>query len=312
MKYVLTVTLNPSVDKTVVVREFRTGREHRSSAPHDCAGGKGINVSRALRSLGIPSVATGVAGGPVGEFIRKGLSREGVRHNFSKIGGNNRVNVMITDPASGKVTRVIEPGPAVTQKELKQFDRKYYGLLKRASWAVFSGRLAPGMPEDYYAKLIREAEKCGVRCALDASGEALRAAVRQKPFLVKLNLAEAEEYAGRRLQEFDGIVDFLKGWFRKGIRLSAVTLGPRGAAAFDGVQVFWIKPPVSRREETVGCGDAFLAGWIASLQRGKSFADGLRMAVACATANVLTDASGDVRPAVVRRVLGRVRVKPVD
>src|SRR6201990_3448363 len=151
---IITVTLNAAIDKTLAVPNFRLGRRHRAVEQTSMAGGKGVNVARALKSLGQPVIATGVAGGPNGTTISEQLPEEAILNDFVRIREESRMSTAVVDPTSGEQTEINERGPLVTEAELELFVDKLLYLAKGAAVCVFSGSLPRGVPADLYANLI--------------------------------------------------------------------------------------------------------------------------------------------------------------
>src|SRR5687768_7240799 len=193
---IITVTLNAAIDRTLAVPNFRLGRRHRSVEQRSMAGGKGVNVARALKKLGQPVIATGVAGGPTGTRIIEQLTEEAILNDFVRIREESRTSTAVVDPTSGEQTEINERGPAVSQAELDLFVDKLLYLGKGAGVCVFSGSLPRGVDDGLYARLIEDLNRMGVTTVLDSEGEPLRLATRAGPGLVAPNELEAEELVG--------------------------------------------------------------------------------------------------------------------
>ncbi len=309
--YVLTVTLNPAIDKTVTVPNFSVGRDFREDAIFVCAGGKGLNVSRVLKCLRINNIATGFRGGPCGDHISQMLNEEGVRHDFCKVAGNTRTSLTVIDPSLNTITRVLERGPQITRKELKAFRKKFLSLLKHCRCVIFSGRNIPGAPDFFYADLITAAKRKKIITVLDSSGRPYELGLEKRPFMVKPNLAEVEQVEGKHILSVQKVKQAAFDFYRLGIQIVAVTMGSRGAVVFDGKEMVLAKPPRVKRRSPVGCGDAFIGGFIASRIRNESFVESVRMAVACGAANALSMNPGFIRPSAVREILKKVKIKKI-
>src|ERR1041384_1689669 len=168
-----TVPLNAAIDRTLAVPNFRLGRRHRSVEQRSMAGGKGVNVARALKKLGQPVIATGVAGGPTGTRIIEQLTEEAILNDFVRIREESRTSIAVVDPTSGEQTEINERGPLVTEAELELFVDKLLYLAKGAEICVFSGSLPRGVGADVSARLVGELRKLGVMTVLDSEGDAL-------------------------------------------------------------------------------------------------------------------------------------------
>src|SRR5919106_241966 len=203
---IITVTLNAAIDKTLAVPNFRLGRRHRAVEQTSMAGGKGVNVARALKALGQPVIATGVAGGATGTRIIEQLTEEAILNDFVRIREESRTSTAVVDPTSGEQTEINERGPAVSESELELFMDKLLYLAKGAAICVLSGSLPRGVEPSLYATIVEELRKLGVTTVLDSEGEALVAGTRAGPTIVSPNEIEAEELVGH---EFSGDDDRL-------------------------------------------------------------------------------------------------------
>jgi 1-phosphofructokinase family hexose kinase len=203
---IVTVTLNAAVDRTLTVPNFQTGHRHRASASLTSAGGKGINVARALKRLDSPVIATGLAGGRTGDRIIDELATEAILNDFVRISDESRTSTALVDPTAGMLSEIYEWGPAVRPEELETLLDKLHYLSRVASYVVFSGSLPRDVADDFYAEAIRDLNRRGVQCVLDTEGEPLRVGVEAEPFLVSPNQREAESLVG---QEFSEDEDFL-------------------------------------------------------------------------------------------------------
>src|SRR5690348_15941421 len=173
---IITVTLNAALDKTLEVPNFRVGRRHRSVEQTTMPGGKGVNIARALKRLGQPVIATGLAGGATGDRIINALNDEAILNGFVRIREESRTNTAVLDPTTGLHTEINERGPAVSVLELELFREKLLYLAKGASICVFAGTLPRAVEPDIYFGLIREVRKLGVIAMIDTEGDPLRMA----------------------------------------------------------------------------------------------------------------------------------------
>jgi 1-phosphofructokinase family hexose kinase len=198
---IITVTLNAAIDKTLAVPNFRLGHRHRAVEQTAMAGGKGVNVARALRALGQPVIATGVAGGPTGTRIVEHLTEEGILNDFVRIREESRTSTAVVDPTNGEQTEINEHGPHVTEGELELFVDKLLYLAKGAAVCVVSGSLPRGVDSDLYGRLIEEMKRLGVVTVLDSEGEPMSIATRKGPDIVSPNELEAEGLVGHEFSD---------------------------------------------------------------------------------------------------------------
>mgnify|MGYP001607892032 CR=1 FL=1 len=309
-KGILTVTVNPAVDVTVALPPAGPARHShlRMRCSTNCvlsAGGKGVNVARVLRVLRARVLAAGITGGETGDFFQKLLRKENIPAAFLPVKGPTRLNVTILGPRPGGRNRVIQEGPRLTPGEIRRFETQYRQWLRRSRWVVLAGRNAVGAPVDWYAKLIRLAQREGVPAALDTSGAALSAALKAKPFLIKPNRAEAEAILHRRLDSPAQIKKALRHFHDRGVEVVLLSLGARGAVASDGKDIWYARPPRVRAVNDVGGGDALLAGFLSTFEK-RSLAEALRRGVACGTANALDPVPGSIDPKQLRQLEKKV------
>ena len=308
-KYILTVTLNPVLDYMAKPPRFSLG--HDSYLPEFAlsAGGKGLNVSRALKSFHVPTRATGFIGGAAGSLIGDMLSKENIRHDFIKIPQETRKSITIIDLASSPITRVIEEGPTVSPASQKLFLRKFRSLLTNGRWAVMSGRLPAGIPESFYGDLINMAQARGLKTVLDTTGKFFQIGLQSSPFLIKPNREEAESFLGRKLNHSAQIKNAMQHFLKFGVKIVLISLGAKGAAATDGKDYWLAKASQVKVTNTVGCGDAMIAGFLYSYDRGQDLAQSLKTAVAAGTANCLSLRPGEIDRKQVLTLMKRVKLQ---
>jgi 1-phosphofructokinase family hexose kinase len=311
---IITVTLNAAIDKTLAVPNFRLGRRHRAVEQTSMAGGKGVNVARALKRLGQPVIATGVAGGPTGTRIIEQLTDEAILNDFVRIREESRTSTAVVDPTTGDQTEINERGPAVAEGELELFVDKLLYLAKGAAVCVFSGSLPRGIPDELYSQLIADINRLGVLTVLDSEGEALRLGTRAEPGIVTPNEPEAEELVGHEFSDDDDRAAAMQEITELGAGEAVMTL-PSGCLAYTGhghdrmLYSARIEPGVVETRSTVGSGDAFLAGLVAARYSGRTPEDALRFAVACGAESVQHFGAGVLDSREVDRLAADVTVE---
>ncbi|HEY1591657.1 MAG TPA: 1-phosphofructokinase family hexose kinase [Solirubrobacteraceae bacterium] len=305
---IITVTLNPALDKTLEVPNFTPGRRHRTVDQVTMPGGKGVNVARAIKRLGQPVIATGLAGGATGTRIVEALNGEAILNSFVRIREESRTNTAVLDPTTGLQTEINERGPAVSPQELDLFHEKLLYLAKGASMCVFAGSLPRGIEPDLYATLIREVKKLGVTTVLDTEGEPLRLAVRADPDIVSPNELEAEELVG---QEFNDVEDRAQAVIEMtrlgaGEAIMTVADGCYAHVLDDGPALFRVSVEEVEARSRIGSGDAFLAGYVAARYAGRTPVECLRYGVACGAESIQHFGAGVIDPPKVDRLLNEV------
>jgi 1-phosphofructokinase family hexose kinase len=309
---IVTVTLNAAVDKTLAVPNFRLGRRHRAVEQTAMAGGKGVNVARALKRLGQPVIATGVAGGPTGTRIIEQLTEEAILNDFVRIREESRMSTAVVDPTSGDQTEINERGPSVSEAELELFVDKLLYLAKGAAVCVFAGSLPRGVDAALYANLIGELRKLGVTTVVDAEGDALRLAARAEPDVISPNEVEAEELVGHEFADEDDRVSAVREIAAAGAREAIMTL-ETGCLALVGDEpdrrLYRVTLEPREPRSSVGSGDAFLAGWLACRYQGSAPEQCLRFAVACGSESTQHFGAGVIDPREVERLAAEVEVE---
>ena len=312
---IVTVTPNAALDRTATVPNFQVGTRSRSIHSLRQPGGKGVNVARALRLIGQPVIATGLAGGSTGLDIIEDLTAEGILNDFVRIQDASRASLAVVDPTNGQQTEINEVGPMVDPGELEVLVDKLRYLARGAEMFALAGSLPPNVPADFYAVLVRELRQHGVTIAVDTHGPALRAAIQSEPDIVSPNEREAEELVGYEFQDDDDRIAGVDRLVEMGAR-TAVIHGPKGCVASiapddnqdEGRVLLRASLEVSEVVSTVGSGDAFLAGFLVGRKRRSSPEDSVALAVACGAANTQRLGAGNLNPADVEVYMRQVEV----
>lgn len=309
---ILTVTLNAAIDRTVAVPNFRLGQRHRAVESRTVAGGKGVNVARALKLLGRPVIATGLAGGPTGTRILERLAEESILNDFTRIHGNSRTNLAVVDPTSNEQTEINERGPEVTAEEIDRFVEKLLYLAQGARMCVLAGSVPPGVEPEVYIRLTQALRGLGLVTILDTDGEPMRAGLRAAPDVVAPNQVEAEEAVGHEFNDDDDRAAGLSALIEMGAGEAIITL-PSGCAAIVGKGSERRRYEVSIEQldpvSTVGSGDAFLAGYVAARYDGGNPRDCLAFGVACGAESTQHFGAGTLDRREAERLLNRVEVR---
>lgn len=306
---ILTVTLNPAIDKNYRVERLVINQLHHPTEARSSAGGKGINVARVLVRLGREALATGFVGGFNGKFILQSLTEEGIPADFVWIEDESRLAIGISETSRPTDTKLDEWGPTVQPEEIEALKEKVKGLLAGAELMVLSGSPPPSVPPELYAELIRFAHAQGVRTLFDAHGGALKAGMEASPFMVKPNRSELEDLRGSQLDFPGEALEAARALLvSNGISWAAISSGKQGCLATDGQSHWSGSPPEVPFVSAVGSGDALAAGFAIGLVDELGIEDSLRLGVACAAANVSTLQPGMVEPAQVERLTPQIQV----
>lgn len=284
---IYTVTLNPAVDYTLRVDEFIAGNLHRPTDTILSFGGKGVNVSRVLTTLGVPNRALGFVAGDVGEMLESGLRHLGVDTDFVHLlAGNTRINVKIAADAETELNAV---GPTMDAAAFEQLAAQVAALMDGDTLCL-CGSVLPGCGADTYARLLACVEGKRVRTVVDATGDALLCALAYHPYLIKPNRDEIAALVGRKLSDDEGVLAAARELQERGARNVLVSLGGDGALLLteDGA----VHRRTAYRGEvrgTVGAGDSTVAGYLAAVERGADANEALRFAMAAGSATAFSE-----------------------
>jgi 1-phosphofructokinase/tagatose 6-phosphate kinase len=312
---IVTVTMNAAIDRTLTVPNFQRGQRHRASEGLTLAGGKGINIARALKRLGVPVVATGLAGGGNGTRIVEELTAEAILNDFVRIEEDSRTSTAIVDPAGGTYTEVNEWGPRVEPQELEMLLEKLVYLSRGADYVIFAGSLPRGIEDGFYADAIRELNRRGVLTVLDSEGEPLRLGAHAEPFLVSPNEREAEGLVGQEFHDDDDFLAGLEAIAEIGARNVLITRESGCWALLRSEREphrYRALAPRVDPVSAVGSGDVLLAGFIAARLEQRSDEEALRFAVAAGAASTLVLGAGRFEEREAGRLVSSVEVAQLE
>jgi 1-phosphofructokinase/tagatose 6-phosphate kinase len=312
---IVTVTMNAAVDRTLTVPNFQRGQRHRASAGLTLAGGKGINVARALKRLGVPVVATGLVGGRTGTRIVEELTSEAILNDFVRIDDESRTSTAIVDPTGGSYTEVNEWGPHVSGEELEMLLDKLVYLSQGADYVIFAGSLPRGIDDDFYAEAVSELNRRGAQTVLDSEGEALRLGVQAQPWLVSPNEREAEALVGQEFNDDDDFLNGLETIAELGARNVLITRESGCWALLRAdrqASRFRAEAPRVDPVSAVGSGDVLLAAFVAARLDGRGDEEALRAAVAAGAASTLEIGAGRFEPRDGGRLVGSIEVSQLQ
>lgn len=312
---IYTITLNPALDHYMEVKEFRLDDANRVRADCLYAGGKGIDVSRAVRHLGGTSIALGFIGGHNGQVMVDLLKREGVDCYFTPITQETRRNILITNRSTGTQTMLNARGPSVTAEEWRSFLTHLRMLELRDAHVMLGGSLPRGVPADAYYQIIKLVQKEGAKAVLDADGPSLKAGLRARPFAIKPNLNELRRLTGKPLSTEPEILAAAQAIHRRGVQVVMVSRGRlglilvgRSTRRHGRIALRAVPPPVAVRS-TVGAGDSAVAGFVFRHAGGKTLEECVRFATASGTAATLAPGNQLCRLRDVQRLLPKVKLE---
>lgn len=270
---VITITMNPCIDKTVLVDQFHLYGLNRIHHARLDPGGKGINVAKVLKNFHTEVTVSGLIAGEQGSLLLKQLKQAEIRADFMEIGGETRTNLKIVDESVNKTTEVNEPGFLVSESDLQKFFKKFEAFLGQAAIIILAGSLPPGVPDDFYAQCITLSKKSGTKILLDADGPAFAKGLTTVPYAVKPNIHELEAYFQTRFESHEQVAEAAKRLLDTGIEIVIVSMGADGAIVADRQEIYktdtWDIPVKS----TVGAGDSMVGSLTYAILHGYSLRD---------------------------------------
>lgn len=305
---IATITLNPCLDEHITVNGLVVEEANRWSKLRRYAGGKGIDVSRAIHEMDSRTIAYGFIGGPEGRAVEILLDEEGVQFSFTPIEQETRTNFIITDTKTSQQTRIDAPGPRISKKELERFYRKVGEIHPEPDLIVASGSIPPGVPVNIYYNIVMEAKGYGVRTILDSEGKWLEEGIKAKPYLIKPNVHEAEELLKRELPSEEAIIEAAVDIVEMGIEIAVISRGENGIIAATKQSIVKAIPPPVKMRNAVGAGDCTTAGLALKLAYREPVIEACRLGVAMGTAATLTPGTELCHRADVEKLLPQIKV----
>lgn len=283
---IVTVTLNPAIDRTLQLPSFTLGQVNRVESERTDPGGKGINVAKVIKALEHSVLVTGFLGHDNAAVFKNYFKKENISNQFVETLGKNRINIKIVDTAKDIVSELNFSGITPTALDLDHLRTVLRKLAPTHKWFVLSGSLPPTLPTDIYAQFITMLHEYDCKVILDTSGPALAAGIAARPFAVKPNLPELSQLMNAPMDSDEEILKAIKHLLSQGIEKVAISLGEQGSLVADCHQILRAKAPIVPVSSTVGAGDAFVAGFSVGQARNLSLADSVRLASASAGAAV--------------------------
>lgn len=308
---ILTVTLNPALDKIIILENLKLGKLNRVQETTVLAGGKGINVSEVLTELEIGNKALGILGGNNGRTISTMLENKGIQTDFIWSDFETRQNLKIKEKNTNRETEINEGGK-VSRENIKNFIATFEKTVAKNTTFVLSGSLPIGIEKNIYAELIKKAKAKEARVILDSSGEEFKLALKEAPFLVKPNLEEIENLLGRKIHNNEGLKSGAKHLLDQGVNVVMISLGAKGAfiaSKDEGYRIY--TPQVKVSQTTVGAGDTMVAGLAAEIDKNESLKNTGVFAAALATAFVESGSISKIDQDLIERIKNSIKVEKV-
>lgn len=308
---ILTVTLNPAVDKIIILDKLKLGKLNRVKDAEALAGGKGINVSEVLSALNIDNTALAIVGGDNGNSINNYLQKRGVKTDFQWSEINTRQNLKIKENNSNRETEINETG-RVTKEDIKAFKKNIEKYLTADNTIVLSGSLPEGVKKNIYAELIEKAAAKEAKVILDSSGEEFKLAINKAPYLVKPNLAEIENLLSTNMESDADLKKGAEYLLKKGIKIVMISLGAEGAFIASKDEAYRLQTPeVEVAQTTVGAGDTMVAGLAAEIDKNASLKETAVYASALATTFVKSGSIENINKELFNKIRESIQVKKI-
>lgn len=293
IKNILTITLNPTVDKSTTVDNIKPEKKLRCTAPKFEPGGGGVNVSRGLARFGINSTALFTSGGRTGELLQELIEKEEVTTLPIPVSAETRENFIVVDTSHNEQYRFGMPGEDITAKEIEIIDQKINSLSPFPEIVVVSGSLPPGINAAYLRTLVKSLKAKGAKVIVDTSGDALAEVLKEGVYLLKPNLGELGSFTGNDNLDNESADEAAKQLIDEGkAEIVVVSLGPQGAYLVSRDESIHVPAPSVKKRSTVGAGDSMVAGMVSVLAKGGTLTEMARMGVACGSAATMAEGTG--------------------
>ncbi len=302
---IITLTLNPAFDVHCKVDSFELYKESLADIIETDAGGKGINISRALCEFDVPNIAYVVLGNDNGVDFEEKLKAYGLNYEALEINGRIRENITI-HPKNAPETRLSFKGFTATDSIIDELEEKLFKEIEEDTYIVFAGSVPQGISKARIFKFLNTLKEKGVKLIIDSKSITKENLLFLKPYLIKPNEEEVSAYIGRNAESFDDCVEGAKFLNKNGIENAMITLGKKGAMTVTDGNVYIAKPPVVEIVSTIGAGDSSIAGFLYAKYNGKDTFECLKTAVAFGTAACLTNGTNPPKKDDVEKIMKKV------
>jgi 1-phosphofructokinase len=303
---IYTLTLNPSIDYFVTVDELNLGKTNRMEHDSKVPGGKGINVSRVLTSLGIKNKALGFLGGFTGQFILDELKKEQIDSDFVQVDGDTRINIKLRGNEETEINGI---GPVIESEALTILNRQL-DVLNEEDILVLAGSIPPSMPGDFYEQIIKQAESKGIRIVVDTTKEKLLNILKYKPFLIKPNHHELGELFGISIESREDAIPYGKKLLEMGAQNVIVSMGGKGTLYFFGEEAYFAPVPHGELVNSVGAGDSVVAGFVAAFHETGDLLNSFKFGAAAGSATAYS--TGFCTKETINELLDEIEIIPIS
>ncbi len=309
---IITVTLSPTIDKTIYVEGFKLDSINNMKGTREDAGGKGINVSKMIKKLQGDTLATGFIGGLVGNDIKKKLDDDLIPYDFIQVEHPSRYNIKIVDRQVKTFTDINEGGGVITPEEIAALESKIFQQATEGDLLILSGRVPDSVEKSIYRKWIQKANSRGIQVILDADHEPLKEAIQAGPYMIKPNIHELERLLDTTFKSIDDVAKRLPELLAYGIEVIVVSLGDKGAYIFTAHEAYYAKGLPVNVKSTVGAGDSMVGAMAYSITKGMQIKDAFHYAVATSTATVQKEGTIMADVDEIEVVMNKVKIKTIN
>ncbi|WP_291635784.1 1-phosphofructokinase [Clostridium sp.] len=306
---IITVTLNPAIDKTVEIDEFKIGSVNRIVSTRVDAGGKGINVSKVIKELQHKSTALGFLGGSSGSQIKNYLDDINIKNEFLSVKGETRTNLKIIDKVNNTHTDINENGPDLVEEDIINIKEKIMEYCTGDSLVVLSGSVPSGTDSCIYGEIIKDIKNKGGKVILDADGEMLMYGMKAGPYMVKPNIDELEKAFGIKIDSEDKVIETAKKILEYGVKYVVISQGAKGSIFISRDKVAKVNGIKVEVKSTVGAGDSMVAALAVAVDNNYSFEESIKLACATSTANVMTEGTQTGRFEDIEKLKKQINIK---
>jgi len=303
------VTLNPALDKTIEIDEFRIGNVNRIAATRVDVGGKGINVSKVIKELQHESLALGFLGGSSGNQIKEYLNNSNINNDFLSVKGETRTNIKIIDKINNTHTDINENGPSVTLEDINNIKDKIIKHCRSESLVILSGSVPSGASSSIYGEIIKAIKNKGGKVILDADGDMLMQGIKAGPYIVKPNIDELEKAFGISIDNEAKIIETSKKILEYGVKYVVISQGSEGSIFISRDKIAKVAGLKVEVKSTVGAGDSMVAALAIATENNYSFEETMKLACATSAANVMTEGTQTGRLIDIEELKKQVTIK---
>lgn len=285
---IITLTLNPAIDKTLTLDSFNPAQMNRATSGTQDPGGKGINVSKVIKSLEGSSTAMGIVGGSAGDFIEQSLQKKGIHTDFVKVEDPTRTNLKIFCKDNQETIEVNEAGPIIGTETIETLREKLLGQISEGTICVVSGSVPGGVAKTFYQELITALKAKNAIVIFDADGELFKNGILARPDYIKPNRKELEAYFGKSVETMEDLKACGQYFLDLGIKNVIFSLGSEGAFFMNEEGAFRARPLRVEAHSSVGAGDAFVGALAFAIEAKYGVEETLKLAIATSAGAVTT------------------------